>query len=445
MQSPLRAVLAWISLLSMMQTSLCFAQTSQGDRPTKYLPASVKVAPGLKCKLHAPNSGPESGITVFTDGDGYARFHAVRGGTSLAGRSLTLSCTDTAGRTTSYPVDLTAEEVFSSHPLDLAKEPGIDRPPLAGDPMSYTKAQLTRQGYGLRPDPDADPKGYVSWLEAAKKHGRMLHTKRTVDRRHTPRIRTPITKTGPITTTGMWLGALMGGSPSYVSIQAIFYVPTASPGADGTTSTAAMIWPGLGGYYDNDVGPLQAGIEIDTTPTAASYYTWREYCCGNPNSDGYAGDFDVTPGDKILVQVWYCDAEGNNDINGGYGCNHIFNHNTGAALSCTLPKNDPSNPPCWSVPALPLCSNGPSNCMTLGTTAEFAIEDVSDQISPPTNQFPVFSPSVAMLGTALTTTGAVVTVDNDGGVTLMADFPHDPPHITVTIGDGATSFSADAP
>ena len=33
----------------------------------QFLSASVKAAPDLKCKLHAPQSSPASGITVFTD------------------------------------------------------------------------------------------------------------------------------------------------------------------------------------------------------------------------------------------------------------------------------------------------------------------------------------------------------------------------------------------
>src|SRR5215831_10988661 len=200
MRLPSRFALTSFSLIATIQTGLCFAQTSQGDAPTKYMSASVKAAPRLKCKLHAPNSARDSGVTVFTDGDGYARFHAVRGGIGAAGRTLTLSCADDAGRTSSYPVDLTSEETFSPHPMDLAKEPGIDRPPLEGDPMSYTKAQLSRQGYGLRPDPHSNPSGYASWLEAARKQGRMLHIKRTVDRRHNP----PTTATA-----APWIGSVM--------------------------------------------------------------------------------------------------------------------------------------------------------------------------------------------------------------------------------------------
>ena len=42
------------------------------------IPASVKAAPDLRCTLQAKGESSEAGIPVFTDGDGYARFHAVK-------------------------------------------------------------------------------------------------------------------------------------------------------------------------------------------------------------------------------------------------------------------------------------------------------------------------------------------------------------------------------
>ena len=43
-----------------------------------YTPASVRALPGLKCSLYPAGAAPSKGLTVFTDDDGYARFHAVR-------------------------------------------------------------------------------------------------------------------------------------------------------------------------------------------------------------------------------------------------------------------------------------------------------------------------------------------------------------------------------
>jgi hypothetical protein len=405
----------------------------------KYTPASVKAAPDLACKLHAPGSAPDSGLAVFTDGDGYARFHAVRAGPGVPVQPLVLSCTDQAGRASQYSVDLSSDETFANRPVNIANERGVDRPALAGDPLSYTQAQLSRDGYGLRPDPAAAPAAYASWREAATKPGRMLYAKRSDGRTHNV-----TTTTGP-----PWIGSVMTGSTPYGSITATFQVPTVLAGEDGTTSTEASLWPGLGGFNSGSgSGLIQAGVSLQTTPTAATYLTWREYCCGDPDSNGYSGAFVPSPGDKILAQAWYCDANGQVNLGGGFGCSYLYDFQSGLVFSCTIPRGDPSNPPCWSVKALPLCSVSPRvpNCMTLGASAEFILENQSGQLSPQTDQFPPFTPAIAMSGTAVSTTGTSTvysTVDNDPNVTLLADYPHGPPRIVVALtGNATTTFTA---
>jgi Peptidase A4 family len=400
-------------------------------RQKRFLPAAVKAEPNVKCKLHEEGREPGSGITVYTDADGYARFHAVRGG---QGETERLTCTDEAGHTSSYPVDLSSEATFADRPRDLTREPGTDRPPLTGDPSSYTQAQLAQMGYGLRPDRNSP--AYADWLAAVTKPGRILLTKRLSELHHTV---TP-------TTAAPWIGSVMTGAAPYDSIMATFQVPTAIPGADGTTMTAAAIWPGLGGFGTGS-GLIQAGVEIQTTSTTASYLTWREYCCGDPDSNGYAGAFVPSPGDKILAQAWYCDANGQANLNGGFGCSYLYDFQSGAVFSCTTPRGSGSNPPpCWSVRALPLCSVNPTapNCMKLGLGAEFIVENESGQISPSADQFPRFTPAMVMSGVANSVSKNGVTVDNDPAVSLLRDFQHRPPHVLVSLpGLGATSFDED--
>jgi len=74
--------------------------------------ASVKAAPDLRCTLQLKGEPTEAGIPVFTDGDGYARFHAVKLSTDSPHRLHTLSCTDERGRASAYDVDLASEETF---------------------------------------------------------------------------------------------------------------------------------------------------------------------------------------------------------------------------------------------------------------------------------------------------------------------------------------------
>jgi hypothetical protein len=173
----------------------------------QFEPASVKAAPNLKCHLHPPGESPESGVSVLTDADGYARFHAVRAAPGT--RPEMLSCTDEAGKASSMSVDLSAPELFAARPVDIAREPGIDRPPLAGDPARLSETELLQQGYGLRPRVD-DP-AYPSWLEAARGAGRMLLRKSTDKHLHTVTTQ----QGGP-----GWIGSVMTGSAPYTSISA---------------------------------------------------------------------------------------------------------------------------------------------------------------------------------------------------------------------------------
>jgi hypothetical protein len=403
---------------------------------SKFSPASVKAAPGLRWSLHPPGS-PSTGIPVFTDADGYARFHAVRPNVGSVGETLVLSCTDSAGGAVSYPVDLNANETFAYRPLDIASEPGIDRPALTSDPMSLTQTELSRDGYGLRPDPGASPALYAAWLEAARKPGRMLFAKRPDKHVHTV-----TTQSAP-----SWIGSVLTGSAPYVSVSSTFQATTALPGAFGTTSTVASIWPGLGGFGTGS-GLIQAGVSISTTSTAAAYSTWREYCCGDGDSNGYGGAFTPSPGDKILAQAWYCDANGQANVNGGFGCSYLYDYRSGAVFSCTIPKGNPSNPPCWSVKALPQCSASPTvpNCMTMGPAAEFIFENQSPQLTPPTDQFPPFTPSIIGTYVAVSATGKVTTVGDDPAVILLKDWPHKPPQVLVTLSPiGETVFELGSP
>ncbi|WP_238295852.1 G1 family glutamic endopeptidase, partial [Caballeronia novacaledonica] len=381
--------------------------------------ASVKAGPNLHCKLHERGRDPTTGITVHTDADGFARFQAVQGGQASAQQ---LSCKTDSGVASNYPVDLDSPQLFVSRPRDLAKEPGIERPALTGDPASYTQAQLSKLGYGLRPDRSASI--YADWLTAASHPARILTVKRSNENHHSV---TPVTG-------GAWIGSVLAGAAPYDWVMATFVVPKAVPGADGTNLTAASIWPGLGGFNTGS-GLIQAGVGIQTTPSTASYSTWREYCCGDGDSNGYAGAFAPSPGDKILAQAWYCDSNGQVDINGGYGCSYVYDFASRAAFSCTSPKTGANDPPCWSVKALPTCATNPTaqNCMTLGHNAEFIMENQSPQISQAADQFPKYEPALKMSGYAHSASKGAVTLADDPSVVLLKDYPHRPPHVLVSI------------
>lgn len=411
-----------------------------------YIPASVKALPGLQCKLYSRGSDPSTAVEVTTNDDGYARFHAVRASAGGPVKELTMDCTDSAGKFSVYTVDLTSDETFATRPLDIANEPGLDRPPLKGDPLSYTPAQLLAAGYGLRPDPQQNPAAYSRWLAAASVHVRMLAGIRPAPRpqsRFGPAsgVSDSIAKgaSGPhadntVTTVpgNLWTGSVLTGAPNYLFTEATFNVPAAVPGGDETTGTLISIWNGLGGN-GTGAGLIQGGVFIQTNTAAASYTSFREYCCGDGVSNSYAGNFNPNPGDEIYSQQWYCDAYGNVNLNGGYGCSFVVDMTSDFFLSCTSATGSP----CPSVPAFPLCSVNPgfTNCMTVGLSAEFVIEDDSPQLKPPTTPFTDLASVVEMDGSGLSSaTASLLTVASDPSVVLLTDFTDDGSNLYVWLG-----------
>ena len=381
-----------------------------------YSPASVQAFPGLQCSLYPEGSAPSSGLTVFTDDDGYARFHAVRAAAGDKVQRLTLDCKDAAGGPAIFSVDLTSDDTFAPRPLNLANERGTDRPALIGDPVSYSQTELIQAGYGLRPDPEESPEAYARWLESALTPGRILEAKRPNSSvSHTVKKPTPGC---------CWVGSVLGGSPNYISVEGNFNVPTAIPGGDETTGTEISIWNGLGGYNTGS-GLIQAGVNIQTGTFTAAYGSWREFCCGpGGDSNGYGGAFTPNPGDKIYDQNWYCDAAGNANIAGGYGCNFVHDLTTGAILSCT----SPSGSPCWSA----YVHSG----MTLGVDAEFVIENQDGGCCKPSTAFTDYSPEVTFTGTAYSSkTGKFSqTISSDSLVYLLEDFTKTTSHMKVSLG-----------
>jgi hypothetical protein len=365
--------------------------------------------------MYPEGSAPSAGLTVFTDDDGYARFHAVRVAAGEKVQRLTLDCKDSDGKPSVYSVDLTSDDTFAPRPVNLANERGIDRPALAGDPLSYTQSALIQAGYGLRPDPEKNAAAYSRWLAAASVPGRFLDAKRPSSHSHTV-----TTEPG-----GSWAGSVLGGAPSYISIEGNFNVPNAVPYGDETTDGTEMsIWNGLGGWNTGS-GLIQAGVNVETNGLAAAYGSWREFCCGpGGDSNGYGGAFTPNPGDTIYDQNWYCDSEGNLNIDGGYGCNYIQDLTTGAALSCT----SPSGSPCWSAKV--------HSGMTLGVDAEFIIENQTVQCCKPATQYTDFTPEVTMTGSAYssTTGGYTQTISTDSEVDLLTASTNSTSHMNVSLG-----------
>jgi hypothetical protein len=161
---------------------------------------------------------------------------------------------------------------------------------------------------GLDVFTDKDPAAYTQWLEAASRPGRMLEAKEPA--RPTSKV---INDENPA-----WIGAVMMGLLNHISTRASFNVPKAIAGGDQTESIRIAIWNALNGFGTDAL--IQGGSGLNTSTSAAAYFTWRQYCRGDgPN----LGNFTPNPGDFILSQEWYCDASGNLDLDGGTGCTGV--------------------------------------------------------------------------------------------------------------------------
>jgi hypothetical protein len=459
------------------------AQTHPGRVPTghpipsapkkSFVPASFSAMPDLQCKLYPEGGTASKGLTVFTDDDGYARFHAVRATANDAVQRLALDCANSAGKSYSYSVDLTADDTFASRPLNLANERGTDRPALKGDPLSYSQSDLIEAGFAPRPDP-TDTAAYARWLAAASTPGRMLDGVRSSSNAHT---NFPVHSNSTVRSntavrpnivhkemTPWWVGSTLNGAPNYAAVEANFNVPTAIPGGDETSSTQIAIWDGVEGPTS---ALIQGGVYVSTNGSTASYSTFREYCCGDGDSNGYGGAFRPNPGDEIYAVNWYCDAKGGISLNGGYGCTHLHDLATNAILNCTLPAGKP----CWSVKALKGWTFGhdadfviegqtpqlvagwnPNTAYTKGQVANYegypyiclqANTDMVPANSPAYWQlyqidmaFTDFTPQVNMAGSAYSTaTGKYSqTVTNDPLVDELVDFTNASSHINVSLG-----------
>jgi hypothetical protein len=419
------------------------ATTSHANRSpaqSEMTPATVHARARLSCHLSPKGNARSDGIPVYTDDDGYARFYAMKLKTNSELRHQLLSCIDEKGIQSVFAVDLASDDIFAPHPLPISGERGRARPSLRGDPFAQSDLELIQSGYGIRPNPADDPWAYLSWLTAASTPGRTLLAKRTDHLKHQP-----IVLQAPF-----WTGSVLTGAPNYLSIQGMLNVPTAIAGGDQTTYTITSIWNGLGGFGTGS-GLIQSGIDLFTSPTSASYLSFREYCCGDPNSNGYGGGFAPNPGDVIYVQNWYCDGQGRVSLNGGYGCSFLHDLTSSVILNCS----SASGSPCWSVRALPLCSTNPGtpNCMTLGQSAEFIAENASPQATPPTTAFTDFTPTVRLTGSARSSGVFVLdpanrysqTIGSDPAVYMLTDFTNTTTRLQITLGPrDSTCFTVHA-
>jgi len=424
--SPINFVLAQSVISETALEESTGEPTPPADRP-QFEPASVAVPAGSTCVLQPEgNTDPGQSLTFNAEADGVARFQAVRATAPGSIEQLSLACTDSNGVATTYPVDLRSEQTFAPHPFDPVKANLELRPALTADPLSYTQEELLQAGYGLRPDPSANPDAYQRWLDAVSQPAYRLRAAArpasTVQSANQPSDPTgALPSDNSVTTNNYfphlgWTGAELFGSfkqnetaaqtYSYVWNEATFNVPTVYPGGYGTGATSMDIWNGLGGNF-----LLQAIVNVTTT-TATSKPTFainhQDFGhAGSADTDEAGVDFTPNPGDSIYDEEWYCDAKGNLNLTGGYACTVMIDKTQQVEWECDQANNQAC--PSYKIKSANL-ANG-----ILGTEAEYIIELETANLGP----WPDTSP-VTMIGSAFVAQGNGAS-GNGNWVTTNAD------------------------
>ena len=472
LSAPPRKLGATLMLLGLLVCGRCaYPQADERGGLPHFEAASVEVPVGSNCVLHAEeNLDASQSISLRPDADGVVRFLAVRPTLPTSVNRLALDCTDSQGNTNNYPIDLRSEETYAERPFDPLRAGLAVRPPLTGDPLSFTQDQLVEAGYGLRPDQTSDPALYQAWLAAASEP--MYKLRAAPRASFTPLSLRPVASVGVpsanadsialnagtyLSPSNYWTGAILSGSYkkgatsaktySYVQNQSTFTVPAITPNIFSTKTTALTIWNGLDNVF-------QAIVDVQATPTAGRYGIHRQnfyHDLPKESIDEQGVDFTPKSGDEIFVEEWYCDSKGHVKMAGGYGCSIMIDKTQKIEWECDQSKSSD----CQSYPIeSKFLANG-----ALGQTAEYIIEDDSGEVSgncpsPKTNCYDEWvdiSP-VTMTGSALvvegaSATGKTVTTSTDPNVALLTDTTASVPfvfgdrHFIISLPTGATKWS----
>ena len=177
-----------------------------------------------------------------------------------------------------------------------------------------------------------------------------------------------------------WTGAKLTGSYKKNATSAVTYgyvenlselrCPHVDPWRLWDWHDLMSIWNGLDNVF-------QAIVDVETTPTMGYFGIHRQnFYNGLPRApiDEEGADFIPKSGETVIFEEWYCDAAGHVNMAGGYGCTFMFDMSQNLQWEC----DQGNSSTCQSYTIAPLfLTNG-----TLGQTAEFIIEDDTDETKP---------------------------------------------------------------
>jgi hypothetical protein len=292
-------------------------------------PITMKVDPNGICTLHSQTPDAHSGTAeVSADSEGTVQFYSRPTAADLdVTTNLLLDCADEAGKVKSYPLEITGatSDLTSALAVD-PRPPGINRPPINGDPGRYSDAELVSAGYPPRPDSHGSPAAYAHWLKvvstpAVAVSGRPIERKKTFNAQ----------------TSDIWSGGVIDQPGAiYDLVSGVINVPSATYADCPASDCFGSLWVGLDGSpfqsADGRGSPdvLQDGIVIQAINVhsfhGTFYGSWVEWFPGNEVTIGVA----VHPGDQLFAEAWIGDSTGAITASGSYGWFYMYNETTTA-------------------------------------------------------------------------------------------------------------------
>jgi peptidase A4-like protein len=353
------------------------------QRPTLI---TVQVKPDSVCFLSHPEA-PERRIQIDADSRGIVRFHAR----ALKGAAPTEFHLEAHGhgQPELHTIALTADIRYtpSMSAPEMVSAPvvsGETRPPLGGDPLALTNAELVARGYPPRPDHERSPAQYTRWLKDVSRPFTRINTRRVAhpDYGRSKGNRAPDGQVASMQDGAApaeskaninfynWTGAYFTNpTGQFASIQAEWNTPLVFSLPSGPAFSAMVEWIGL----DNAAGDLyQAGTGSECYTILfweiTTYFMWMETL---PWSWWVVPNFPVSPGDQISVDIWVANQYGDTIYkDGSWGGltpqdNSVWFYLTNATNGASF---------MGTYPTAPVSQGGLNSTGFTGTTAEFILE-----------------------------------------------------------------------
>jgi hypothetical protein len=357
-------------------------------RPTQ---VTVQVQPNSVCYFYHPEA-KERRIQIDADNRGIVRFHA-RPMKGAAPTEFHLEC-HSGGKAELHTIALSAEvrHTPSMSSPELTSTPivsGEVRPPLEGDPLALSDAELVAKGYPPRPNPEKSPAQYTRWLKNVSRSFTKIDTRRVAhpDYGRSKGNRAPDGVAAPQSGRAVPTLSASGGSQAninfynwtgayftnpigqFASIQAEWNTPLVFALSSGPVFSAMVEWIGL----DNAGGDLyQAGTGSECYNVffweITTYFMWMETL---PWSWWVVPNFAVSPGDQISVDIWVANQFGTTIYQQGtWGGltpqdNSVWFYLTNATNGASF---------MGTYPTAPVSQSGLSSSGFTGRTAEFILE-----------------------------------------------------------------------